>query len=308
MSRVAFVGLGVMGAPMAENLLASGHNLVVSNRSRGPVAALEALGARGASHPAEAVRGADVAITMLPDGDAVAAVMSGEHGILGAADPGALVIDMSTISPAQARRLASVGAERGIAVLDAPVSGGDIGAREGTLSIMVGGEASDVERALPFLEAVGTTITHVGPAGTGQVVKACNQIVVGLTIEAVAEALALGAAAGVEAAAILDVLGSGLAANRVIEVRRENFLAHRFEPGFRVELHHKDLGIALETARELGVELPTTPVVRELMDLLRREGRGHDDHTALVDAVAAIRPLEETGRAPTHFPARSRES
>jgi len=288
-SRVAFVGLGVMGRPMAENLLAAGHELTVASRSPEPVAALVAAGARAAATPAEAAREAEAVITMLPDGAAVAAVTEGEDGVLATAPPGALVIDMSTIAPAESRRLAAAGGERGLAVLDAPVSGGEVGARAGTLSIMVGGERADFERALPLLEAMGSRVTLVGGVGAGQVVKAANQIVVALTIEALAEALTLGEAAGVEPASILDALGGGLAANRVMEVHREKLLEREFEPGFRVELHRKDLGIALEAAAELGVELPATPVVAELLGRLGEQGRGGEDHTALLDAVRSLR-------------------
>jgi 2-hydroxy-3-oxopropionate reductase len=288
--KVGFVGLGVMGRPMAENLLAAGHELTVASRSPEPVAALAEAGAVAAATPAEAARGADAVILMLPDGAAVAAVSEGEDSVLAAAEAGALVIDMSTIAPAQARRLAAAGAERGLAVLDAPVSGGDVGARAGTLSIMVGGQEADFERALPLFEALGSTVTHVGGAGAGQVVKACNQVVVALTIEALSEALTLGEAAGVDPATILDVLGAGLAANRVMEVRRENLLRGQFPPGFRVELHRKDLGIALDAAAELGVELPATPLVAGLMDRLREAGRGGEDHTALLAAVQSLSP------------------
>lgn len=287
--RVGFVGLGVMGRPMAENLLAAGHELAVASRSPEPVQALAAAGARAAATPAEAARGAEAVVTMLPDGAAVAAVCEGSDGVFAGAAPGTLVIDMSTIEPAEARRLAAAGAERGLAVLDAPVSGGDVGARAGTLSIMAGGEESAFARALPLFEVLGATVTRVGGAGAGQVVKACNQVVVALTIEALAEALTLGEAAGVDGATILDALGGGLAANRVMEVRRENLLGGGFDPGFRVELHRKDLGIAIDAAAELGVELPATPVVAALMDRLREQGRGAEDHTALLAAVQALR-------------------
>ncbi|MGV1049623.1 MAG: NAD(P)-dependent oxidoreductase [Solirubrobacterales bacterium] len=288
MSRVAFVGLGVMGRPMAENLLGAGHELTVASRSPEPVAALEAAGARAAATPAQAAAGAEAVITMLPDTAAVSAVLDGPDGILAAAAPGTLVIEMSTIDPAESRRLAARGAELGLAVLDAPVSGGDVGAREATLSIMVGGAAPDFERARPLLGALGSTVTRVGEAGAGQVVKACNQVVVALTIEGLAEALALAGAAGIEPRTVLDVLGAGLAANRVMEVRRDNLLSGEFPPGFRVDLHRKDLGIALDAARELGVTLPATPVVAGLMDRLREEGRGSEDHTALLAAVRAL--------------------
>ncbi|HZO07351.1 MAG TPA: NAD(P)-dependent oxidoreductase [Solirubrobacterales bacterium] len=285
MSRVAFVGLGLMGRPMAENLLAAGHDVVVANRSPEPVAALEAAGAEGAADAAAAARGADAAITMLPDGPTVHALMTGEEGILAALPEGALAIDMSTIAPAEARLLAAAGAERGIGVLDAPVSGGDVGARAGTLTIMVGGEREDFERALPLFEAMGTSVTHVGPAGAGQVVKACNQVAVALILEGLVEALTLGAAAGVDPETILDVFAGGMVGGRMLEARGPALLSREHEPGFRLEHHLKDLAIALAEAKDRGVELPATPVVKQLMEQLHAEGRGAENHTALIDAV-----------------------
>jgi 2-hydroxy-3-oxopropionate reductase len=195
---------------------------------------------------------------------------------------------MSTISPITARELAEEARRRDCSMLDAPVSGGDVGARDGTLSIMVGGAAEDFDRARPIFEVLGKTIVHVGDAGAGQVVKACNQLVVALSIEAVAEALVLGSSAGIDPALILDVLGGGLAGNKVMEVRRSNFLEHDFTPGFKVDLHHKDLGIALATAREQGVVLPATAVVDQLMHALRRAGQGQDDHSALLAEVERL--------------------
>lgn len=291
--KVAFVGLGVMGRPMAHNLLAAGHDLTVASRSPEPVAELVEAGAGAAPDPAAAARGADIVITMLPDSPQVLEVMTGRDGLLEAAEPGALVIDMSTISPLVAADLATRGAALGIGVLDAPVSGGDIGAAEATLSIMVGGAEENFARAMPVFEALGSTVTYVGRAGSGQLVKACNQIVVALTIEAVSEALTLGAAGGVEPDKILDVLGGGLAASRVMEVRRRNFLEHDYTPGFRVGLHHKDLGIALATAREYGVVLPATPIVDQLLQSLSQQGDGSLDHTALLSAVERLSGVEE---------------
>ena len=285
MSRIAFVGLGLMGRPMAENLLAAGHEVVVASRSPEPVAALEAAGARGAESAAAAARGAEAAITMLPDGPTVLGLAEGEDGILAALPEGALAIDMSTIAPAEARRLAAAGAERGIGVLDAPVSGGDVGAREGTLTIMVGGEPADFERALPLLGAMGSSVTHVGGAGAGQVVKACNQVAIALTLEGLAEALTLGAAAGVDPETILGVFAGGMVGGRMLEARGPNLLSREHEPGFRLEHHLKDLGIALDEAAERGVELPATPVVKQLMEELAAEGRGAENHTALIDAI-----------------------
>ena len=192
---------------------------------------------------------------------------------------------MSTISPVVTREIAERAAAAGVGWVDAPVSGGDVGAREGTLSIMAGGSEDDFGRARPLFEALGRTIVHVGPVGAGQVVKACNQVVVALTIEAVSEALVLGSKAGVDPAVIIEVLSGGLAANKVMEVRGRNFLEHDFTPGFRIDLHHKDLGIALATAREYGVALPATAAASEMLQALRARGQGGDDHSALLTFV-----------------------
>jgi 2-hydroxy-3-oxopropionate reductase len=285
---IGFIGLGVMGAPMARNLLAAGQELVVHSRSPGPVEELVAAGAERASSPREVGERADVVILMLPDSPAVEAVALGEDGVLAGASEGDLLIDMSTIHPTVAVEVARAGAERGVGVLDAPVSGGDAGAREGTLSIMVGGEEAGVRRAQPLFEVLGGTIVHVGGHGAGQVVKACNQVVVAVSIAAVSEALVLGSKAGVDPGRILDVLGGGLAANKVMEVRRRNFLEHDFTPGFRIDLHHKDLGIALSTGRELGVPLPATAAVNEMLSALRAKGLGDRDHSALLTHVEEL--------------------
>ncbi len=280
--RIGFIGLGIMGRPMAHNLLKAGYALVIHNRSRGPVDELVAAGASAAATPREVAQQCDVVITMLPDGPDVRAVATGESGLLAGARPGLLWIDMSTIAPGVAQELARMAGERGVTLLDAPVSGGDVGARAGTLSIMIGGNAADVTRAEPILRALGTTIAHVGPSGAGQVVKACNQIVVALTIEAVSEALVLGAKAGVDPAVILRVLSGGLAANRVMELRGRNFLEHDFTPGFKVRLHEKDLAIALAAGREYGAALPATALVEQMLLALKQLGRGELDHSALL--------------------------
>jgi 2-hydroxy-3-oxopropionate reductase len=279
---IGFIGLGVMGAPMARNLLAAGQELVVHSRSPGPVEELVAAGAERASSPREVGERAGVVILMLPDSPAVEAVALGEDGVLAGASEGDLLIDMSTIHPTVAVEVARAGAERGVGVLDAPVSGGDVGAREGTLSIMVGGEEAGVRRAQPLFEVLGGTTVHVGGHGAGQVVKACNQVVVAVSIAAVSEALVLGSKAGVDPGRILDVLGGGLAANKVMEVRRRNFLEHDFTPGFRIDLHHKDLNIALESGDAYGVPLPVTGTVQQGMRALRARGHGGDDHSGLL--------------------------
>jgi 2-hydroxy-3-oxopropionate reductase len=284
-SDVGVIGLGLMGRPMAANLLRAGHAVTVFNRSRPAVDGLAALGAAPAGSVAEVAAAADVVITMLPDAPDVRAVL-GE--LLPAARPGALVIDMSTIAPGAARELSEQAAAHGVAMLDAPVSGGDVGAQAGTLSIMVGGAPADVERARPLLEALGTTITHVGGPGAGQVVKACNQIVVALIFEAVSEALVLGSKAGVEPALILDVLSGGMAANRVMEVRRRNLLEHDFAPGFKTRHHAKDLAIVLDEARRLDVPLPATGLVAQHFAALQSRGRGDEDDSALLSLLEEL--------------------
>ncbi|MBV9944773.1 MAG: 2-hydroxy-3-oxopropionate reductase [Solirubrobacterales bacterium] len=284
-NKIGWIGLGIMGGPMANNLLDAGHELVVNTRHRARAAEQERRGAQWAESPGRVAEDADTIITMLPDSPQVSEVMTGEQGILSTARDGTLVIDMSTISPVVTAQLAQAATEKGVGLVDAPVSGGDVGAKEGTLSIMAGGSEADFARAKPLLEVLGKTIVHVGAVGAGQVVKACNQIVVALSIEAVAEALVLGSKAGVDPARILDVLSGGLAANRVMQVRRENFLSHDFKPGFRIDLHHKDLGIALAAGREYGVPLPVTAIVDQMLQALRMRGHGSEDHSALLRVI-----------------------
>ena len=283
--KVGFIGLGIMGKPMAQNLIGAGHDLVLYNRTREKADDLAGDKATVASSPREVAGQADVIITMLPDSPQVEEVLAGPDGLLEGVKEGALIVDMSTISPVVTKELAARAEEKGASMLDAPVSGGDVGAIDGTLSIMVGGSEEDFERARPLFEAMGKTITHVGESGTGQVVKAANQIVVALTIEAVSEALVLGSKAGVEPGKILDVLGGGLAGNKVIEAKREKMLGHSFDPGFRIELHHKDLGIALAAGREYGVALPVTAVVDQMLEALKAKGRGDRDHSALLTLI-----------------------
>jgi 2-hydroxy-3-oxopropionate reductase len=285
---IGFIGLGVMGVPMAHNLVKAGHQLVVHDQAREPVEELGAAGAETASSAREVAERADVVILMLPDSSVVEAVAYGDQGALAGASEGDLLVDMSTIHPTVSVALAKAAGERGVAALDAPVSGGDVGAQQGTLSIMAGGEAADFERAKPLFEVLGKTVVHVGGAGAGQVVKACNQVVVALTIAAVSEALVLGDKAGVEPDVILDVLGGGLAANRVMEMRRRNFLEHDFTPGFRIDLHHKDLNIALETGDAYGVPLPVTALVQQYLRTLRAKGHGGDDHSGMLQLVEEL--------------------
>ena len=288
MTRIAFIGLGIMGLPMAGHLLSAGHSVVGYNRSPEPIEKLVAQGAEGAGSVAEAVTDADVVITMVPDSPDVEGVALGADGIYAKAKSGALHIDMSSIRPDVAVRLAAEGAERGVRVLDAPVSGGEAGAKEGKLSIMVGGEASDFEAARPLLEAVGSTIVHVGPAGSGQTVKAANQLMVAGHIALLAEAIVFLEAYGVDTAAALTVLGGGLAGSTVLNRKGASMLAREFQPGFRIALHNKDMGIVTEAARAKGVAIPLGAVTAQLVGALLAQGHGGLDHSALLKIVEQL--------------------
>jgi 2-hydroxy-3-oxopropionate reductase len=284
--KVGFIGLGIMGGPMAKNLMEAGYELVLYNRTREKAEDLAEEGdAEVAGSPKEIAESSDVIVTMLPDSPDVRDVVVGESGVLEGIREGSLLVDMSTISPVVTEELAEKIRERGASMLDAPVSGGDVGAIEGTLSIMVGGSEEDFERAKPLFDVMGKTVTHVGPTGAGQVTKAANQVVVALTIEAVSEALVLGSKGGVAPEKILDVLSGGLAGNKVMEVKREKFLSHTFDPGFRSELHHKDLGIALAAGREYGVVLPVTAIVDQMLLTMKKKGWGSEDHSALLRVI-----------------------
>jgi 2-hydroxy-3-oxopropionate reductase len=277
MARIAFIGLGIMGLPMAVNLVRAGHDVTGHNRSPARTSRFAEQGGQAADSVRDAVRGAEFVITMLPDSPDVDAVAD---DVLTAS--GALWIDMSTIAPATARAIATRCREAGLRALDAPVSGGEQGAVDGTLSIMVGGAAADVETAGPVLDVLGATIVHVGPAGAGQTVKAANQLIVAGTIGLVAEALGLLDAQGVDLEPAVRVLSGGLAGSAVLEKKSPAMLSREFAPGFRVDLHHKDLGIALGSAREAGVPLPLGAVVAQLMAAARAQGHGDLDHSALL--------------------------
>jgi 2-hydroxy-3-oxopropionate reductase len=282
---VGFIGLGIMGKPMVRNLLKAGYSVTVRDVVQAPVDELVAEGATSAATAREVAASTDLLITMLPDSPDVEAVYLGPDGALAAARPGWLAIDMSSISPRVAREMAAHAAAAGAEMLDAPVSGGDKGAIAGTLSIMVGGTAGGFERAQPVLGAMGKTIVLVGPSGAGQVAKVCNQVVVAVVIEAVSEALVLGAKAGVDPTRIAEVLQGGLASTKVLDMRRANMLGGTFDPGFRIRLHLKDLKNALELAREAGVVLPATVEVEQLMQRARIAGRGEYDHSGLITVL-----------------------
>lgn len=286
--RVGFIGFGIMGAPMAANLVKAGFEVIGHNRTMSKVDALVDAGGRAATSVAEAVAGADVVITMLPDSPDVRAVVLGDDGVLAHAREGTLLIDCSTIRPDVAREVAAAAAARKIQALDAPVSGGQQGAIEGSLSIMVGGPAEAFEAARAVLGAVGGTVVHVGPAGAGQTVKAANQLIVAGTIELVAESLVFLEAHGVDTEAAVKVLSSGLAGNRILDRKVGAMVRREFTPGFRVELHHKDLGIVQDAAREAGVVIPLGAAVAQLMAALRAQGHGGLDHGALIKLVEQL--------------------
>ena len=288
MTTVAFIGLGIMGGPMAANLVTAGFDVTGYNRSPEKVKALVEAGGRGADSAAEAVRDADVIITIVPDSPDVEEVTGGDDGIFAHAKAGALYIDMSSIRPDVAVRVAQAGRDAGLRVLDAPVSGGEAGAIEGSLSIMDGGEPEGVEAARPVLDALGKTIVHVGPAGSGQTVKAANQLIVAANIEVLAEAVVFLEAYGVDTKAALEVLGGGLAGSTVLQRKGSNMLAREFAPGFRLALHHKDLGIVTSAAREAGVVIPLGAVVSQLVAALVARGDGGLDHSGLLKLVTEL--------------------
>jgi 2-hydroxy-3-oxopropionate reductase len=285
MATIAFIGLGIMGAPMAEHLVEAGHTVIGVNRSPGPVEKFVAAGGQGAQSVAEAVADVDVIITMVPDSPDVEGLALGDEGIYANARQGAIHLDMSSIRPDVSVRLAEAGRERGIRVLDAPVSGGEAGAIEAKLSIMVGGDEADFKEVRPLLEAVGTTIVYVGPAGSGQTVKAANQLIVAGTIELVAEAIVFLEAYGVDTEAAIAVLAGGLAGNRILDRKGASMLARKFEPGFRIDLHHKDMGIVTEAARAKGIAIPLGAVTAQLV--------GGLDHSALLKIVQQLSGCED---------------
>jgi 2-hydroxy-3-oxopropionate reductase len=289
--KIGFIGLGIMGTPMAGHLIAAGHQLFVHTRSRVPPAIADTSATQCTSARGVAER-ADIVITMLPDTPDVEAVLFGEKGVAAGLSAGKAVVDMSSISPIAtqgfAQRIAALGCE----YLDAPVSGGEVGAKNATLSIMVGGSDAGFERIRPLFERMGKNITHVGPAGAGQTAKVANQIVVALTIEAVAEALVFAAKAGADPAKVRQALMGGFAASRILEVHGERMIQRTFNPGFRIELHQKDLNLALASARALGVSLPNTATAQELFNACVAQGGKGWDHSAMVRALETLAQVQ----------------
>jgi len=287
MSNVGFIGLGIMGAPMAGHLLAGGHTLFAHTRSKIP-AALTESGAQPCATPAEVARQADIIFTMLPDTPDVEAVLFGENGIASALTPGKLVVDMSSIDPLATKGFASRINALGCDYLDAPVSGGDVGAKAASLTIMVGGPEAAFARAKPLFELMGRNITLVGGNGDGQTTKVANQIIVALTIEAVGEALLFASKAGADPARVRQALMGGFASSRILEVHGERMIKRNFAPGFRIELHQKDLNLALNGARALGVSLPNTATCQELFNAAKAQGGAAWDHSAMVRVLELL--------------------
>lgn len=285
---IGFIGLGIMGRPMALNVLKAGFALIVYDLVPAAIQTLQAAGAQVADSPQALAAACDIVLLCLPDSPDVQAALTGEQGVFAGVRPGQIIVDMSTISPVVARTLADTATRLGVTLLDAPVSGGEIGARDGALSIMVGGDAEALVQVMPVLQAMGKRILHMGEAGAGQVTKACNQAVIAVTMLGVAEALVMAAKAGVDPAQVRQALLGGAAASRVLELHGERFLEHNFTPGFRTRLHAKDLNIALEASRIYGAPLPATALVQQFFTALLARGGADQDHTLLVTLLEEL--------------------
>ena len=288
MTNIAFIGLGIMGSPMAVHLAGAGHTVAGLDRTPERGAPLVEAGGRSATSVADAVKGADVICVMVPDSPDVEQVLAGEDGVFQHAETGSLIIDFSRIRPDVTQQLAEQARALGFRILDAPVSGGEAGAKNAALSIMVGGEGDDFDAAKPLFDVVGKTVVHVGPSGSGQTVKAANQLIVAANIQALSEAVVFLEAYGVDTLAALEVLGGGLAGSSVLNQKKENMLSRSFQPGFRIDLHHKDMGIVTAAAREAGVAVPLGSLVAQLVASARANGDGGLDHSALLRGVERL--------------------
>lgn len=290
--RIGFIGLGIMGKPMARNILKAGYPLVAYNRTPGRGQELEAEGATLYTSPKEVAQGSDIVFVMVSDSPAVEEVVLGENGVAEGGRAGMVVVDMSSISPIVTKRIATKLGDRGIDMLDAPVSGGEEGAINGTLSIMVGGKPEVFQRVRPIFEKMGKNIVHVGENGAGQTCKLCNQIVVALAIEAVGEALVFAAKSGVDPAKVREALLGGFAQSRVLDLHGQRILERNFKPGGKCKLHQKDTETALSSAKELGVSLPGTALVAQMWNALAAQGREELDHSALVTVLEEMAKTE----------------
>jgi len=286
--RIGFIGLGVMGRPMALNLLKAGYPMVVWNRTRSKMKPLLEAGAEGADSPREVAEKSDVVITMVTDSPDVEEVILGPNGVIHGAHPGLIVIDMSTISPTVTRRIAQKLAEKGVKMLDAPVSGGDIGAKKGTLSIMVGGPKETFEECLPIFKVLGKKITYMGPSGMGQTTKLCNQVICALNIQAVCEGLMLGAAAGLDLKKLLEVVTAGAAGSWMLSNLGPKMIERDFRPGFKISHQQKDLRLVLSFASELKLPLPGTALVQQMFRSVEAEGLGDKGTQAAIVAMEKI--------------------
>jgi 2-hydroxy-3-oxopropionate reductase len=290
---VGFIGLGIMGRPMAKNLLKAGYPLVVHSRSQGPVEELVKAGAKAANSPRDVAAQSEIVIAMLPNSPDVELVALGKDGLIEGVKRGLLFLDMSTISPLVSQKVGKALASKGGRMLDAPVSGGERGAIDAALSIMVGGEQADFDAALPVFQALGKTITHLGPLGAGGFTKLANQIIVAVNLTALGEALTLARKAGLDRALTLKALGGGLAGSRCLDQKTPNYVAGTYNPGFKIDLHFKDLGLIMESSRALGVPLPCTAIVQELFNALRVKGKGGLDHSGVITLLEELAGLPE---------------
>jgi 2-hydroxy-3-oxopropionate reductase len=290
---VGFIGLGIMGRPMAKNLLKAGYPLVVHSRSHGPVKELVGAGAKEAASPKDVAAQVEILVTMLPNSPDVELVALGKDGIIEGARRGLLFLDMSTISPIVSQKVSKAMTAKGVRMLDAPVSGGEKGAIDAALSIMVGGEQADFDAALPVFQALGKTITHLGPLGAGGFTKLANQVIVAVNLTALGEALTLAKKAGLDRALTLKALSGGLAGSKCLEQKTPNYLSEAYNPGFKIDLHFKDLGLIMESSRALGVPLPCTAVVQELFNALRVKGKGGLDHSGIITLLEELAGLPE---------------
>ncbi len=292
--NVAFIGMGTMGASMALNILKAGHEVVVYNRTREKELPLVDAGALRAATPREAAAGAEIIITCVSDTPDVEAVVLGDEGIIHGAPAGSLLVDMSTISPTATRQMAAKLADRKIRMIDAPVSGGSEGAQNATLAIMVGGAAADVRHAMPVLEAMGKTITHVGGIGSGQITKAINQVILAGTFMGVAEGMVLGMKAGLDMQKVIEAISGGAAGSWVLSNRAMNMVKNTYPLGFRARLHHKDLRIALEAARDLGVTLPASALMDQMENGIIGRGYGDEDMSAMARTLRELAGLDKS--------------
>ena len=288
---IGFIGLGIMGRPMARNLLKAGYSLVVHSRSRGPVDEIAGAGAKIGTSPRDVAAQCDVLITMLPNSPDVEQVVLGRDGVIEGARHGMILLDMSTISPLVSQKIGAALAQKSVQMLDAPVSGGEKGAIDGVLSIMVGGDKAVFDKALPIFQAMGKTITHLGPLGAGGFTKLANQIIVAVNLTALGEALTLAKKAGLDRELTLTALAGGLAGSKCLDQKKPNYVANTYNPGFKIDLHYKDLGLIMESARALGVPLPATAAVQELFSALRVKGRGGLDHSGVITLLEDLAGL-----------------